>query len=253
MNRRKFQMILYRYFSKHKLFHPLLFLILKRKNFLDKTFDKIIRNYAYNNPNFFFVQIGANDGLKADPMYLYVKKYNWSGILVEPVSYIFEKLKENYRDTKNLFFENIAIGDKNSYKDFYRLKQISHKNVPLWYDEIGSFLKENVTKHKDKFPELENYLITEKIKCLTLSSLFKKYNLKKIDLLQIDAEGYDYHIVKQIPFNKFKPVMIRYEDRHLSLEQKKYCKDLLFKNGYKVIDISGDSFAYLNKNIQFNT
>lgn len=248
MVRRQFQKYVYAHLAKHKLFHPLLFKILKKKDYLDERLDKIIRNYNKTNKNFFFVQIGANDGLKADPMYLYVKKYNWKGILVEPVKYIFERLKENYNGTKNVYFENVAIADKDGYKNFYRLKHIKGKDVPLWYDEIGSFLKENVVKHKDKFPDLENYLITEKIRCLTLDSLFKKYNLKKIDFLQIDAEGYDYHIVKQIPFNKLKPKMIRYEDRHLSAEQQEYCKNLLIKNGYEIVKITGDTLAYLPEN-----
>jgi len=245
MVRRQFQKYVYARLAKHKLFHPLLFKILKKKDYLDEKLDKIMIDYNKKHKDFFFVQIGANDGFKADPMYLYVRKYGWKGILVEPVSYIFEKLKENYKGIKNISFENVAIGDKDGYKNFFRLKKIEDRDAPLWYDEIGSFLKENVLKHKDKFPDLEKYLITEKIRCLTLNSLFNKYNLKKIDFLQIDTEGYDYYIVKQIPFDSIKPKMIRYEDRHLPLEQQKYCKNLLIKNGYTLIQITGDTFAYL--------
>ncbi|MBS3081405.1 FkbM family methyltransferase [Candidatus Pacearchaeota archaeon] len=245
MMRRKLQLLIYSFLARHRIFHYLLFKILKSKDFLDKSFDKIISDYSKKNKDFFFIQIGANDGLKADPIYLYVRKYGWKGILVEPVNYIFKKLKKNYKGVPNIYLENVAIADKEGYKNFYRLKKISGENYPLWYDEIGSFLKENVLKHKDKFPDLENYLMVEKIKCLTLKSLFKKYQLKKIDFLQIDVEGYDYHIVKQIPFDKIKPKIIRYEDRHLPKEQQEYCKNLLIKNGYKILQITGDTLAYL--------
>ena len=97
MVRRQFQKYVYARLAKHKLFHPLLFKILKKKDYLDEKLDKIMIDYNKKHKDFFFVQIGANDGFKADPIYLYVRKYGWKGILVEPVSYIFEKLKENYK------------------------------------------------------------------------------------------------------------------------------------------------------------
>jgi hypothetical protein len=32
-----------------------------------------------------FIQIGANDGIKNDPVHAFIKKYYWTGILVEPI------------------------------------------------------------------------------------------------------------------------------------------------------------------------
>ena len=45
------------------------------------------------DPNFFFVQVGANDGVNHDPIFHHVRKYNWKGLLIEPIPDIFEKLK----------------------------------------------------------------------------------------------------------------------------------------------------------------
>jgi len=229
---------------KYRVFHPILFKILIRKKFLEKDFDSLVRNYSRKNKDFLFVQIGANDGIKADPIYLYVIKYHWKGILVEPVKYIFEKLKKNYQGIKGLNFENAGIGKKDGYNRFYRLKRMEGQNMPLWYDEIGSFVKSNVLKHKDKMKNIEDYLMVDKVPSLTLISLFKKYKLRKIDLLVIDAEGFDYHIVKQIPFKKIKPSIIVYESRHLSKAQKKECLTLLRKNGYSIMELT-DTVAFV--------
>ena len=141
MIRRKVQLLMYSFLAKHRIFHGLLFKILKSKDYLDENFDEKIRDYSKRNKDFLFIQIGANDGFKADPIYLYVRKYGWKGILVEPVSYIFEKLKKNYKGIPNISFENVAIDNKNGHKNFYRLKQMDNKNHPLWCDEIGSFLR----------------------------------------------------------------------------------------------------------------
>ena len=46
--------------------------------------------------NFFFIQIGANDGVRADESYDFITKNNLKGIVVEPLSDMFEKLCQNY-------------------------------------------------------------------------------------------------------------------------------------------------------------
>lgn len=239
--RRKLQESIYSSLVVYKMLYPILLKMIIRKGFFDERFDKIIKEYAKKEKNFFFIQIGANDGIKADPIYLYTKMYGWKGILVEPVKYIFKNLKENYED--GLIFENVAIANKNGFKKFYRLKKIND-DVPLWCDEIGSFIKKNVIKYEDKIKNLRKYLIIEDIRCLTLKSLLNKHKVKKIDLLMIDTEGYDYNILKQIPFGKIKPKIIIYEDRHFNDVIKKKCQKLLIKNGYTIIR-GVDCLAYI--------
>ncbi len=241
---RQIQKSVYLFLAKYKIFYPLLFRILIKKGYLEEDFDKIIKRYSNKNKNLFFIQIGANDGMKFDPTYLYAKKYRWKGILVEPVDYVFGKLKNNYRGFNGLIFENVAIGEKNGFKKFYMLKKSEGEDIPLWYDEIGSFFKENVIKHRDRIKDLDKRLITKKIKVLTLKSLLERHKVNRIDFLQIDTEGYDYHILKQIPFDKIKPSMIVFEDRHLPKNQKEYCQRLLIDNGYTIVR-GLDCFAYL--------
>src|SRR5688500_19325979 len=88
--------------------------------------DRIIRDYSesllYRNMDFFFVQIGSNDGKTGDPLYEYIKECKWKGILVEPVPYLFEKLKQTYRGFEGLLFENSAIDTKDGYRTFYRIE-----------------------------------------------------------------------------------------------------------------------------------
>ena len=69
---------------------------------------------------FFVIQVGANDGVHADPINKYIINFNWSGVLIEPQPEIFERLKENYKTKKNIFFENSAVTDKSGYGDMYK-------------------------------------------------------------------------------------------------------------------------------------
>jgi len=44
--------------------------------------------------------------------------------------------------------------------------------------------------------------------------VIKYYELKTVDLLQIDTEGFDWNVLKMYDFNYFKPVIIQYEHCH---------------------------------------
>ena len=87
----------------------------------EPTLRGIMRVFAATKRNVFFVQVGSNDGIRADPLYPWIIKYCWRGILIEPVQYLFEKLKHNYRDREGLIFENAAIAETDGCKAFYRL------------------------------------------------------------------------------------------------------------------------------------
>jgi hypothetical protein len=55
-----------------------------------------------------FINVGANDGISKDPVYQLIQE-GWKGILIEPIPYYFNNLKENLKDYEGLIFENIAI------------------------------------------------------------------------------------------------------------------------------------------------
>ena len=59
----------------------------KRIITLEVKFYYIIKKQPKMN-GFFFIQIGSNDGRFGDPIRKNIKKYNWSGILIEPIKYI---------------------------------------------------------------------------------------------------------------------------------------------------------------------
>jgi FkbM family methyltransferase len=200
---------------------------------------------ALMDEDFFFIQIGSNDGKRGDPIYEYVIKYKWRGILIEPVPYLYEKLKNTYAGQEGLDFENIAIADKDGYKTFYRVEEYYEPGNPLWYDQLGSFRKEVLLKHRNLVPNLEKHLISEQIPCLSFNSLLQERGVTKINLLHIDTEGYDYEIIKTIPFGLIKPYIILYEHKHLSREDKQACVSLLTDEGYRTLELHSDTVAYL--------
>ena len=71
---------------------------------------------------------------------------------------------------------------------------------------ISSFYKEHLLKHGIK----EKHIIQEKVNQISFDQLLKKYGINSFDLLLIDTEGYDCHIVNDffLKVKKIRPIII---------------------------------------------
>jgi FkbM family methyltransferase len=233
------------------------------RNFIRKTFSpkfyvafsvliNRIRTYKLEIPLLFellngqsdkvyFIQIGANDGVNNDPINEFVKKFQWAGILVEPMPKFFEELKNNYQGQAHLTFENSGISDTSQSLNFYYLPEDFCN--PSWLQQIGSFDKDAIEKNLEVFPELVKEIKTIQIPTLTLTELVKKYNVAKVDLLIVDAEGYEYKILSQIAQTNVRPSFIFFEWGCLADGDLHKTKEELSNLGYSLYTIGGDILA----------
>jgi len=215
------------------------------------TFRKLLpfSKYFLQSKDFFFVQIGANDGVMYDQIFQIVMKYDLPGILLEPIDDYYQKLKENYQNNSNVVIVRKALHPTQKKAIIYRLK----KDHPFHeaYNGIASFNLNHLLKWKDPrktpqkwlIPNIDDYIILEEVECITFDTLLLDYGVKKIDLLQIDTEGFDFEILKMINFNRIKPSIVRYEVEHLKKEDFIKSIKLLKMNQYKFIDQGVDIIA----------
>ena len=211
----------------------------------EPTLRGIVRVFAVTRRNVFFVQVGSNDGMRVDPLRPWIIKYRWRGILIEPVQHLFEKLEHNYRDSEGLIFENTAIAETDGYKAFYRLSEKAAHH-PEFAQGLGSFDKELLFKHSTCIPDLEKHLIVENIPCLRWNSLMTKHGVERLDLVHIDAEGYDYQILRQIDLKTLRPLVVMFEYYNLPSDQMRAIIDLLESNGYRMFFDYIDALALLS-------
>lgn len=183
----------------------------------------------------YFLQVGANDGVAADPLNFFVAKYGWKGIALEPLPDIFEKLQDTYRNQKGVTPICAAMGAEEGNLTFYRVQP--GPNVPAVCELLGSFRRDVILSHKGTFPEIEQHLITQDVQVLSFAKLVHDFNVRRIDVVLIDAEGYDYEILKQIDFHRFHPHVIIYERCHLDETTKRHARQILDDAGYDVHDV----------------
>ena len=218
--------------------------LFKQHYSLKADFDPLTQLfYQKLHKDFFFVQIGANDGISFDPIYHLITKEKVNGIALEPIPDIFEQLKKNYASYPNVKLVNKAIHSSEKEMLLYRVDP-DKKEYPDWAKGTASFYK----NHHQLGPVKESDIIEQKVQCLSLKDLVKEYQIKHIDLLQIDTEGYDYEIIKMIDFTKMAPTIISFEHGMeagiMSPDQLFEIQQLLFKNKYTVIVGENDAIAY---------
>jgi hypothetical protein len=73
--------------------------------------------------------------------------------------------------------------------------------------------------------------------------LLEKYHIKNVRSLLIDVEGFDHHVVKQIPFQSIRPQLIMYEYRHIAVEDRLNSIHLLHKHCYHTWDVHDNTVA----------
>lgn len=196
-----------------------------------------LRDKAY--PTFWFqkvlgeqsaqiVQIGSNDGRVGDPLFVLLQKnQNWRSLFVEPVPYIFERLKANYPDTERFAFENSAV-NQGEKLNFYWVDPAAKEEIPdlpFYYDQLGSFNRDHIVKALDG--KLEPFILSFEIEGINLEGLLTKHRIEKIDILHIDVEGYDWEILQQLDLSVYQPKFILYEVTHLSKKARVASFDFL--------------------------
>ena len=175
--------------------------------------------------DFGLVVIGAHFGVWLESE---ITKYkNQNILLVEPVPYNYNILKDNFKDSKNIHICTNAIFSENKLDKFYYVNENSISKLGKhWASGIGSFNKDHILNHKTKRFNIKPEDIDEiEIKFITFDDLIENYSIQSIDRLQIDVEGAEFEILNSIDYKKIKINSLQFESKHF---------DGTFKEGEKL-------------------
>lgn len=167
--------------------------------------------------NGYFVEFGAHNGIELSNTLLLERKFDWSGILVEPCISSFQKIQIN-RESQAL---NYALHAKGGLQlDFIETtrSEISSLNKYISFDFHARERKSSVVRRY-------------KVPTISLQELLELRQAPKvIDYLSIDTEGGEFEIIEHFDFTRYKFKVISIE--HNFSENRDKIRNLLEKNGY---------------------
>jgi FkbM family methyltransferase len=216
---------------------------------------QILRAFADTYPRAVFIEIGANDGVQHDHLRPFLVSLPWRGVMVEPVPSAFARLRENYRGHEGVSFENAAIAEADGRVPFYYIAPApdrGQEDHAVW-SMIGSLSRDQVewaiSSIRNTFPNLpatdvESRIQRTEVPSLTFESLCRKHAIGELDLLVIDAEGYDYEIIKGIDFDRYRPRLLIYENSHLSPDEGEQIRAHVEGLGYETRDEALDTWCH---------
>ena len=214
------------FFKNLKIIHNLYIknkCFIKRKSYSQDGEDKILKEIFKNKNVGVYVDVGCYHPIELSNTALLYDK-GWNGINIDISKYSIELFNFLKPDDINL---NLAVSNTNGFTNIFFQKELS---------KISTINKQK--SHKI----FQGKVNTKKIICKTLTEIINEtvYKGKKINFLNIDAEGHDLEVLQSLNFNEYLPDVICVEifpdqgnfdnfDLKTTPEYK-----FLYKNNYKL-------------------
>jgi len=110
----------------------------------------------------------------------------------------FEPYEKSFRmlrklDFKNVIFNNIAVGNNLGFKTFYVYNDLSEISSFFKIDENSLVFKNHVHAKVNKIKQKH---VEVKVPVTTIETYCSENNVKKIDILKIDVQGYSREVLE---------------------------------------------------------
>lgn len=199
----------------------------------------------------FFVQFGAYDGESFDPIFAQVKGSRARGLLVEPQKRAYQQLVRNYGDDGRLTFVNAAISRESGRRTLYTVDEEMVRRWPN-FGACARFDRDSLAElMKGRFKAMgvsddpQTHIQAEDVEVVTTTELLERHGIREMDLLLIDTEGYDFEILKMMDFKRWRPTLVVFENRILTLEEQEAAGRLLASHGYDWFTVGWNTCAVL--------
>jgi FkbM family methyltransferase len=205
-------------------------------NLIDYSNKKKILSYLkkkLRNKSLSIIDIGAHKGETID---FFLNNFLINKIFAfEPNIELFYQLKGNSKYSgKNINIYNLGVGQMDEVKYLNIMTDSSSSTFHTINKNTNYFKKKK--KILSIFSQNKDFIKKkQEIKITNLSRIFLHNEIKEIDVLKIDTEGYEYNILKGIKNYDFIKIKYIYFEHHF---------DLMINKGYKFSDIN----MILNKN-----
>lgn len=208
-----------------------------------RRFRRCLARITKSVPEPYFVKVGAHDGMTGDPCADLLRD-RWHGMLVEPVPYLFERLRANYPDRARFSLEPVAVDSREGTRTFYYVApgaSGARPDLPQWIDQIGSFDRAHILGVREG--ALEPFIRECSVPTVPLSRLVERSGRKDVHLLHVDAEGHDDEVLRSLDFRAHRPVVVFVEHKCLPPARAAAMRRFLRAAGYSVGDCGDDYCA----------
>lgn len=157
----------------------------------------------------FFIEAGANNGIRQSNTFVLETCYNWGGILIEPT---YENFRQCRKYRQNSLSINACLGASNETIVGQFHDDLVHKR-----EEGDGGLGAGCTEeHLERYPQF-----AKESEMITLDKLSKIIDIpERYGCLSVDVEGFEKEVMNGASFSKHRPSVICLETQDSSLERR---------------------------------
>jgi FkbM family methyltransferase len=159
------------------------------------------------------IEVGAYDGRTCSHTHKLAKERGWHGLVIEPAPDAFAALRETYRDYPAITPVNCAVANEEGVLPFFCVQNTS---ATSWEAMLSSLDRETILRQRSIIPDVAERIVEVRVPVRKLSSLCREYELNRVDLVKIDAEGCDDQAILSINFDEIRPSIILMEHKFVS-------------------------------------
>jgi FkbM family methyltransferase len=209
------------------------------------AFDLVLLHRFPVLENLNFIQVGANDGRRADPIAAYLEPCAWSGLMFEPLAANFAALERRHGKNPRLRLHRAAVDTVAGRRLVYDIDRAAHPSLPDWAYGLGSFSRERELTASQELGLGENAVIAEEIATLAWDDVWRDFGPRRCDLLVLDTEGYDVTLLRAAGLAQRRPCMIHFEHACVPANERLAFYRELIDLGYELATDEPDTTAWL--------
>jgi FkbM family methyltransferase len=193
-----------------------------------------------------FIQVGANDGRRADPICTFIDAYAWNGLMIEPLAKNFADLRSHRgAAAPRIRLRQAAVDLVAGRRLVHDLAPSATANLPDWTRGLASFSRERVALAAAELGLPESAIVAEEIDTITWDQVWQEFGAQPCDLLVLDTEGYDLPLLRAASLARHRPRVIHFEHACATVEDRHAFYQELTDIGYELATDGPDTTAWL--------
>lgn len=201
-------------------------------------------------PDLLVWQIGAADGVLAEPLRPLLVNFNAAAVLVEPHPQLFARLQSNYANNTRMKLVNAAVGSDQPSLALHLvdLDKAREHGLPDWALGMSSAFTERHTLgplagDQAALAAFGECLVPADATTVGMDDLLAQHGGAQPGIVVIDTEGMDYDIVMQLLAKEIRPFVLQFQRDSLPSTEVQLLTNALQRE-YVLLAFDGDVVAY---------
>lgn len=184
--------------------------------------------------NGFFIESGGYDGEVFSNSLFFELKRNWTGILIEPIPSLYNKILSKNRQ---IYALNACLAGKKPIVAKFRVSDVLSSRI----SQMSKLHESRINKEFGSLPIYVN------VPCFSINTIMKALEVNTVDYFSLDVEGSELSVIESLDLKNIdiKSFSIEYNGNS---EVKKKIQTRLEENGFKLTDDDGYQEIYFLKN-----